>query len=74
MPACNEAVVDTLPCCAVLEVSRAPRGLVPLAQVLAAGVGKYSMYNFITYKIGEFDAEENAPYLLRARFDGKLLV
>ncbi len=35
---------------------------------------EYSMYNFITYKIGEFDAVDNAPYLLRARFDGKLLV
>ncbi|MDO4891305.1 MAG: acetoacetate decarboxylase family protein, partial [Coriobacteriaceae bacterium] len=56
------------------ECADAPWASLPVAQVLAAGVGKYSMYNFITYKIGEFDAEENAPYLLRARFDGKLLV
>ncbi|MDO4400214.1 MAG: acetoacetate decarboxylase family protein [Coriobacteriia bacterium] len=56
------------------ECADAPWASLPVAQVLAAGVGKYSMYNFITYKIGEFDAEENAPYLLRARFDSKLLV
>ena len=54
------------------ECENAPWASLPVKQVLAAGVGKYSMYNFVTYKVGEFDLDANMPYLLRARFDSGL--
>lgn len=49
-----------------------PWASLPVNQVLAAGFGKYSMFNFTTKKVGDFDVEENIPYLLRARFDSPL--
>lgn len=54
------------------ECADAPWASLPVGQVLAAGVGTYSMYNFVTYKAGDFDIDANMPYLLRARFDQKV--
>lgn len=47
----------------------APWASLPVKQVLAAGFGKFKMDQFITEKIGEFDAEATMPWLLRARYD-----
>lgn len=54
------------------ECEDAPWASLPVRQVLAAGWGKYSMFNFTTSKVCDIDIEENLPYLLRARYDKEL--
>lgn len=58
---------------ALKPCENAPWVSFPVKQVLGAGYGKFAMKEFTTEKIGEFDAEANMPWLLRARYDDGLL-